>query len=408
MIAIFYDVENLQTLENCENAINEVKKIIQNQSSLQFAYAEWGRFNNEYRQLFINYGIVQKQVINGVGYHNNIKNAADIALSIDAIELIIKNPAIDHIVLVSGDGGYISLVNKLKEYGKFISIVSLDQNLNNSLVHYANNVHRLKKEVKEKIYTESKTENKPINEKETVERFKEYTQDEKENIVFRDKTVWAIAKNSIDLEEFCNQIVNSRPILDSLHTEPLGIYFLVKSYLKAKDVLGRVPFHKEKDNAISYFDKMENSKVYIRSGKMYLKTVQAQPKEIKQEIVSDIDLEAELFKNNIISSKGDALDKIIVTYINSKNIFVQFNEEEQIEVLKSQSRSRINFVKSVVSMFSLLSMEEIEKINPYNYTDILSARISLFLSTKEISVTRNKIKEFFGWQDDKISLDILE
>jgi len=268
MIAIFYDVENLQTLENCENAINEVKKIIQNQSSLQFAYAEWGRFGNEYRQLFINYGIVQKQVINGVGYHNNIKNAADIALSIDAIELIIKNPAIDHIVLVSGDGGYISLVNKLKEYGKFISIVSFDQRLNNSLVHYANNIHRLKEEVKEEIYAESK----PINEKETAEFFKGYTQEEKENIIFRDKAVWGIAKDSIDLEEFCNKIVKSRPILDSLHIEPLGVYFLVKSYLKAKDVLGRVPFHKEKDNAISYFDKMENSKIYIRNGKICLKT----------------------------------------------------------------------------------------------------------------------------------------
>jgi len=264
MIAIFYDVENLETLENCENAINEVKKIIQTQPSLQFAYAEWGRFNIEYRQLFINHGIVQKQVINGVGYHNNIKNAADIALSIDAIELIIKNPTINHIILVSGDGGYISLVNKLKEYGKFISIVSLDQNLNNSLVHYANNVHRLKKET---------NESKPINEKETDDFFKEYTQDEKENIIFRDKTIWAIAKSSIDLEDFCNQIVNSRPILDSLYTEPLGIYFLVKSYLKAKDVLGKVSFYQEKDNAISYFDKMENNKVYIRNGKMYLKTV---------------------------------------------------------------------------------------------------------------------------------------
>lgn len=269
MIAIFYDVENLETLENCENAINEVKKIIQNQSSLQFAYAEWGRFNNEYRQLFINYGIVQKQVINGVGYHNNIKNAADIALAIDATELIIKTPTIDHFVLVSGDGGYISLVNKLKEYGKNITIVSFEENLNKSLVHFANNIHKLKKEEKNEVVAERKTINKQENE--TSNYFKSYTQDEKDNIVFRDKTIWAIAKNSIDLEEFCNQIVNSKPILDSLHTEPLSVYFLVKSYLKAKDVLGIVPFHKEKDNAILYFDKIENSKVFIRNGSCILK-----------------------------------------------------------------------------------------------------------------------------------------
>lgn len=394
MIAIFYDVENLETLENCENAIQMVKKITKEQSSLQFAYAEWGRFNNEYRQLFINYGIMQKQVINGVGYYNNIKNAADIALAIDATELIIKNPTIDHIVLVSGDGGYISLVNKLKEYGKHITIISLEENLNKSLVHFANDVHKLKKEAKE-IKVEKKTIQSQ--EKEAKDRLSSYTQDERENIVFRDKTIWAIAKNSNDLEEFCEQIINSRPILDSLHIEPIGIYFLVKSYLKAKDVLGRVPFHKEKENFIFYFAKAESDKVFMRSGKIYLKKVQPQPKEIKQDIASDIDLEAELSKNNIISSKGDALDKIIITYINSKNIFVQFNEEEQIEELKGQSRLRLNFVKSVVSMFSLLSMEEIEKINPYNYTEILSSRIALFLSTKNISVTRSKIKEFFGW-----------
>lgn len=275
MIAVYYDVENLEKLENCESAINIVKnQIIKQQSSLQFAYAEWGRFSNEYRELFISYGIVQKQVINGVGYYNNIKNAADIALSIDAVELIIKNSSIDHIILVSGDGDYISLVNKIKEYGKKISIVSLDENLNKSLIHFADSIYTIEKnfkqisENKKEIYQSER--DKVTNEHLKNYSQKQYSKEEKESIIYRDKTIWALAKNSDNIEEYCNEIINSRVILNSLKIEALSIFFLIKSYLKAKDTLDSVDIHKEQDKLVESMEKVIKDKFLIKSGKLHI------------------------------------------------------------------------------------------------------------------------------------------
>lgn len=245
MTVALYDVENFETIENCENAINQVKEIVGNENILQFAYAEWGRLNSELRQLFVKYGIIQKQVINGIGYYNNIKNIADIALAIDTIELIIKNQSINHIILVSGDGGYISLINKLKEYGKEVSIVSLEENLNNSLKNFVNNIYTFKKQVIEEIKV---TENS------------EYTPEFKQSIItFRDKKIWATAKNSKSLEDFCNNIIINQNVLESLYTEPINIFFIVKSYLKAKNTLETSFFHQEVNKAISYLKTLENN-----------------------------------------------------------------------------------------------------------------------------------------------------
>src|SRR6185436_11946517 len=46
------------------------------------------------------------------------KNAADIELVIDAIDLAYTRPALTTFVIVSGDGGFSSLVKKLHELGK--------------------------------------------------------------------------------------------------------------------------------------------------------------------------------------------------------------------------------------------------------------------------------------------------
>jgi hypothetical protein len=48
------------------------------------------------------------------------KNAADIQLAIDAIDLAHIRPAIDIFVVVSGDGGFAALAKKLHEYGKTV------------------------------------------------------------------------------------------------------------------------------------------------------------------------------------------------------------------------------------------------------------------------------------------------
>ncbi len=46
------------------------------------------------------------------------KNASDIQLVIDAMEILHTKDFIDTFVIVSGDGGFSSLVKKISEYGK--------------------------------------------------------------------------------------------------------------------------------------------------------------------------------------------------------------------------------------------------------------------------------------------------
>jgi uncharacterized LabA/DUF88 family protein len=128
--AIFYDIENLIKGYNIKAA--DVAKIslgaIQthirqaypiDRVLLQRAYANWsdarlGSLRREMHQL----GIEPVQVF-GFSYENR-KNAADIQLAIDVVDLIFQDDRFDTFVIVSGDGGFGSLAKKLRQYGKTV------------------------------------------------------------------------------------------------------------------------------------------------------------------------------------------------------------------------------------------------------------------------------------------------
>lgn len=126
--AVFFDIENLlkgysfsqQLITNLSLA--EILRSVRDQHevgglAVQRAYANWsdGRLavmRGEINEL----GIDPVQVF---GFsRDNKKNAADIQLAIDAIDLAHVRPAIETYVIVSGDGGFAALAKKLHEYGK--------------------------------------------------------------------------------------------------------------------------------------------------------------------------------------------------------------------------------------------------------------------------------------------------
>ncbi|BCL34260.1 NYN domain-containing protein [Nostoc sp. MS1] len=123
--AIFYDIENLSFSKN-NSQINfsfkemrdKLKKIdIFKKVAIQCAYADWSEsrlkpLKDEIQQL----GVAAIQIFD---FGHN-KNAADIQLSIDVMELVILRPYIQVFVIVSGDGGFASLAKKLHEYGKTV------------------------------------------------------------------------------------------------------------------------------------------------------------------------------------------------------------------------------------------------------------------------------------------------
>lgn len=127
-VAVFYDIENLmggykkaEMLRNLSltKIHNNITEYTTGDISLQRAYANWSDHRlNLLRQDIIKLGIDPIQMF-GFGSGPE-KNASDIQLVIDAMEIAFTRQHIDTFVIVSGDGGFSSLAKKLHEYGKTI------------------------------------------------------------------------------------------------------------------------------------------------------------------------------------------------------------------------------------------------------------------------------------------------
>lgn len=139
--AILYDAENIIQDNNIHRIIDCVKNETTKDTIIfNGAYADWGLQKNDQREIFINNGIALKQSISYQKVNDTFKNASDISLCIDAIEVILKHKDLNKLVIVSGDGGFINLIVKAKEYGIYVVVVSLSSKLNKNVSQYANKV----------------------------------------------------------------------------------------------------------------------------------------------------------------------------------------------------------------------------------------------------------------------------
>lgn len=139
--AIFYDAENIIQEDNVHRVIDCVKnETLKDNIIFNGAYADWGMQKNEQREIFINSGIALKQSISYQRLNETFKNASDISLCIDAMEVILKNKDLKKIIIISGDGGLINLIIKAKEYGIDVVVVSISSKLNKNVNQYANKV----------------------------------------------------------------------------------------------------------------------------------------------------------------------------------------------------------------------------------------------------------------------------
>ena len=67
-------------------------------------------------------------------YGSNKKNATDIRMAIDGMELVFIRPEIGVFILLTGDSDFSSLVLKLKEYGKYVIGVGIQESSSDILV----------------------------------------------------------------------------------------------------------------------------------------------------------------------------------------------------------------------------------------------------------------------------------
>ena len=104
--------------------------IVKGKVAVQRAYADWRR----YPQYILPLTESSIDLIFAPAYGSSKKNATDIRLAIDAIELVFTRPEIGTIILLSGDSDFSSLVIKLKEYGKYIIGVGIRESSSDLLV----------------------------------------------------------------------------------------------------------------------------------------------------------------------------------------------------------------------------------------------------------------------------------
>src|SRR3972149_509481 len=105
-------------------------EIIRGKVAVQRAYADWRR----YPQYIVPLSEASIDLIFAPAFGSNKKNATDIRLAIDALELVFTRSEIGTFILLSGDSDFSSLVIKLKEYGKYVIGVGIRESSSDLLI----------------------------------------------------------------------------------------------------------------------------------------------------------------------------------------------------------------------------------------------------------------------------------
>ena len=104
--------------------------VIRGKVAVQRAYADWRR----YPQYIVPLTESSIDLIFAPAYGSSKKNATDLRMAIDAIELVFTRPEIGTFILMTGDSDFSSCVLKLKEYGKYVIGVGMRESSSDLLI----------------------------------------------------------------------------------------------------------------------------------------------------------------------------------------------------------------------------------------------------------------------------------
>ncbi len=132
--ALLIDFDNV-TLGIRSDLAKELKTllssdIIKCKVAVSRAYADWRR----YQQYVVPLTEASIDLIFAPAVGTAKKNATDIRLAVDAIELVFTRPEIGTFILLSGDSDFSTLVIKLKEYGKYVIGVGIRESASDLLI----------------------------------------------------------------------------------------------------------------------------------------------------------------------------------------------------------------------------------------------------------------------------------
>ena len=132
--ALLIDFDNV-TMGIRSDLQSELKRLlssdlIKGKVAVQRAYADWRRYPQYVAPLTAS----SIDMIWAPAYGATKKNATDIRLAVDALELVFTRPEIGTFILLSGDSDFSSLVIKLKEYGKYVIGVGIRESSSDLLI----------------------------------------------------------------------------------------------------------------------------------------------------------------------------------------------------------------------------------------------------------------------------------
>ncbi len=104
--------------------------VIRGKVAVQRAYADWRR----YPQYIVPLAESSIDLIFAPAYGTSKKNATDLRMAIDAMELVFIRPEIGTFILLTGDSDFSSCVLKLKEYGKYVIGVGMRESSSDLLI----------------------------------------------------------------------------------------------------------------------------------------------------------------------------------------------------------------------------------------------------------------------------------
>jgi uncharacterized protein (TIGR00288 family) len=152
-VAVFLDVQNLyHSAKNLYNARVDFSKVVETAVSKRnliraFAYVIKTKTGEEksFFEALINLGIEIRVKDLQEFYGGFKKGDWDVGLAVDAIRM---SPTMDAIVLVTGDGDFVPLVEYLKNRGKHVEVLAFERSASSKLKESADEFINLEDNIK--------------------------------------------------------------------------------------------------------------------------------------------------------------------------------------------------------------------------------------------------------------------
>ncbi len=152
-VAVLIDDENVSvgSVEWLFDRISNLGRIL-----IRRAYSDWSKGGNVRDQL-LEFGIEPVHVFQA---SSSGKNASDIRMAIDAIDLLYSSP-VDTFVIVSGDADFLPLVNKLRSSGKMVIGAGRRKSTSATLVKACDRYYYLDQQEEKDEVTEPQPKKRP-------------------------------------------------------------------------------------------------------------------------------------------------------------------------------------------------------------------------------------------------------